>query len=67
VQLDETVKNFYRLDEVAKILDVSRRTIERSIKDGSIHSFKVRDTRRISAKEIERLQKQVDDDIDQKE
>lgn len=51
------MKKTYRVDEVAKELEVSRRTIERLIQRGEIHSYKVGDTRRIDVSEIEKLKK----------
>jgi len=51
------MKKSYRIDELAKDFDVSRRTIERLIQRGEIQSFKVGDTRRIEAEEVERLKK----------
>jgi excisionase family DNA binding protein len=50
-------KKSYRIDELAKDFDVSRRTIERLIQRGEIQSFKIGDTRRIEAEEVERLKK----------
>ena len=50
-------KATYRVDEVAKELAVSKRTIERLIQRGDLHSFKVGDTRRIDHDELERLKK----------
>jgi len=50
-------KKSYRIDELAKDFDVSRRTIERLIQRGEIQSFKVGDTRRIEAEEVERMKK----------
>jgi len=47
----------YRIDEAAEVLGVSRRTVERAIKSGELHSFKVRDARRIDGAELERVQK----------
>jgi len=51
------MKNTYRIDEAAKELEVSRRTVERLIQRGELQSFKVADTRRIDARELERLKK----------
>jgi len=51
------MKNTYRVDEAAKELEVSRRTVERLIQRGDLPSFKVGDTRRIDAQELERLKK----------
>lgn len=51
------IKKSLRIDEVARDLDVSRRTIERLIQRGELQSFKVGDTRRIDSEEIERLKK----------
>ena len=50
-------KKSYRLDEVAKEFDVSRRTVERLIQRGELPSFKVGDTRRVDAEEIDRFKK----------
>jgi len=49
------MKKSYRIDEAAEALGVSRRTVERAIKSGELLSFKLRDSRRIDADEIERL------------
>jgi len=49
------MKKSYRIDEAAEELSVSKRTIERLIHDGEIHSYKIRDTRRIDREEIEKL------------
>jgi len=51
------LKNSYRIDEAADYLGVSRRTVERAIKSGEIHSFKIRDSRRIEAEELEKIKK----------
>ena len=51
------MKNTYRVDEAAKELEVSRRTVERLIQSGDLKSFKVGDTRRIDVQELERLKK----------
>lgn len=50
-------KKSYRIDEVAEEFDVSRRTVERLIQRGELQSFKVGDTRRIDAEELERMKK----------
>lgn len=50
-------KKTYRVDEAAEELGVSRRTVERAIQSGEIHAYKVRDTRRIDAEEIDRVKK----------
>lgn len=50
-------KKAYRVDEVAKELAVSKRTIERLIQRRQIRSYKVGDTRRIDAEEIDRFKK----------
>ncbi len=53
-------EEFYTISEVAKILKVCRRTIERSIKKGRILSFKVnsglRSSVRIPKTELGRIQ-----------
>ena len=51
------MKNSYRIDEAADYLGVSRRTIERAIKDGELLSYKFRDARRIDAEELEKVKK----------
>ncbi len=51
------MKLTYRIDEAADYLGVSRRTIERAIKDGELHSYKFRDTRRIEFEELEKVKK----------
>lgn len=58
------MKKYYRVDEVAKELDVSRRTVERAIQRGELDSHKVFGSRRIEAEELERLKgkKNRDDD-----
>jgi excisionase family DNA binding protein len=50
-------KKSYRVDEAAEELGVSRRTVERAIATGEIHAYKVRDTRRIDADEVDRIKK----------
>ena len=57
------MKNSYRIDEAANMLGVSRRTVERAIKSGEIQSFKIRDTRRIDAEEIDRVKKKESNDL----
>lgn len=49
------MKKNLRIDEVAKEFDVSRRTVERLIQKGEIQSFKVGDTRRVPAEELDRI------------
>lgn len=50
-------KESYRVDEVAKKLEVSRRTIERAIQRGELQAFKIRHNLRIDHEELERLKK----------
>ena len=45
-------KLFYRVDEVAKLLDVSVRTVYRKVADGVIPSVPLRGTVRIPAQEF---------------
>jgi len=52
-----TLKDSYNLNEAADLLGVSRRTLERAIKDGEVNSYKLRYARRIEAEEIERIKK----------
>lgn len=47
-------KSSYRLDEVAKEMDVSRRTVERWIANGELQSIKIGHTRRVPSTEIEK-------------
>lgn len=51
------MKKSYRVDEAAAEFDVSKRTVERLIQRGEIESYKVGDSRRIDAQEIERVKK----------
>jgi len=51
------MKQSYNIQEVAEFFSVSRRTIERAIKSGELHAFKIRDARRIAAEELDRLKK----------
>ena len=51
------MKNFYRLDEVAREFGVSRRTVERLVKSGELQSLKIGGGRRIALEELERLKK----------
>ena len=51
------MKLTYLIDEAADYLGVSRRTIERAIEDGELHSYKFRDTRRIEFEELEKVKK----------
>lgn len=48
-------KEFYRPDEAAAILDVSKKTIYRHIRDGKLRAVRIRSVLRISRKEICRL------------
>ncbi len=48
-------KEFYRPDEAAAILDVSKKTIYRHIRDGKLRAVRIRSILRISRKEISRL------------
>ena len=48
-------KEFYRPDEAATILDVSKKTIYRHIRDGKLRAVRIRSILRISRKEIDRL------------
>lgn len=56
------MKKSYRIDEAAQEFAVSRRTIYRLIERGELESFKVGDTRRIDADEIERIKKNAAED-----
>jgi excisionase family DNA binding protein len=49
------VKEFYRPDEAAALLDVSKKTIYRLIRDEKLKAVRIRSVLRISRKEIERL------------
>jgi len=49
------LKEFYRIDEVAAILDVCERTVRRMIEDEEIKAIRIRGTLRISQKEIARV------------
>jgi len=51
------MKKSYNIDEVAEDLSVSRRTVERAIKNGQLHAFTVNRTRRVDAEELARLKK----------
>lgn len=53
--MNETIPTAVSLDEAADALSVSRRTIERMIASGQLHSVKMRGLRRIPAAELERL------------
>lgn len=46
------LKQFYRVDEVAQILDISRATLYRRIQDGTIPSRTIRGTIRIPVDEF---------------
>ena len=48
------MKTKFRLDEVAEEFDVTRRTVERWIKNGDLESVKIGHTRRITREEIEK-------------
>lgn len=47
-------KKTYRIDEVAKHLDVSRRTVERWIANGELESIKIGHTRRVREDVLEK-------------
>jgi putative molybdopterin biosynthesis protein len=51
------MKRTFRVDEVARELDVSRRTVERLIQRGQIVVFKVGASVRIDQAEIENFKK----------
>ena len=51
------MKEYFRVDEVAKIFDVNKRTIERLIEDKDLCAVKVRGCTRIHRTEIEELRK----------
>jgi len=53
--MDSFTKEFYRPDEAATILDVSKKTIYRHIRDGKLRAVRIRSILRISRKEIYRL------------
>lgn len=48
------MKTKLRLDEVADEFDVSRRTVERWVKNGELDSVKIGHTRRVERQEIEK-------------
>ncbi len=52
--MQATKKNMLNLDEVAEILCVSRRTVERSIADGRLKKTKIRNCARIMRQELDR-------------
>ena len=49
------MKEFYRPDEAAALLDVSKKTIYRLIKDEKLKAVRIRSVLRISRQELERL------------
>ncbi len=49
------MKEFYRPDEAAALLDVSKKTIYRLIKDNKLKAVRIRSVLRISRQELERL------------
>jgi len=49
------VKEFYRPDEAAALLEVSKKTIYRLIKDEKLKAVRIRSVLRISRQELERL------------
>lgn len=50
-------KKSYRIDELAESWDVSRKTVERLIRNGDLDAFKVGDTWRIKQEKIEDFEK----------
>lgn len=52
-----SMKESYRIDEVAKKLNVSRRTVERALRRGELNAFRIGSDRRIPAAELERIRK----------
>lgn len=51
------MKKYYNIQEVAEFFSISRRTVERAIRSGELHSLKIRHGRRIAVDELERLKK----------
>ena len=49
------MKEFYRPDEAAALLDVSKKTIYRLIKEEKLKAVRIRSVLRISRQELERL------------
>lgn len=49
------MKEFYRPDEAAALLEVSKKTIYRLIKDEKLKAVRIRSVLRISRQELERL------------
>ncbi len=54
----EDLDRLYTLEEVEKVLRVSRRTIYRYIKSGKLKAIKVRGQWRVPAEEFERIKRE---------
>jgi len=53
-------KKTYRVDELAKDWDVSRKTVEREIKRGELPAFKIGTTWRVKAEDRQIYEKKKD-------
>lgn len=51
------IKEYYRVDEVARIFDVNKRTVERLIEDKKLVATKVRGCTRIHRTDLEEFRK----------
>lgn len=50
---DQSLKRNLRIDEVASILNASRRTVYRLVAEGDLQAFKVRNSLRIPREDLE--------------
>jgi len=58
-----TLKQYYRIDEVADYFSISKPTVYRLIADGEIQAIKIRQCVRVSAQEIQRLENHFKFDV----
>jgi excisionase family DNA binding protein len=54
-------KRYYRVDEVADYFSISARTVYRLLDDGDLKASRIRGCLRVSAEEIKRFEKNVED------
>jgi excisionase family DNA binding protein len=60
---DNSLKRYFRVDEVAVYFSISERTVYRLIEAGDLKFIKLRDCVRISMEEIKKLEERLSNDF----
>jgi len=56
---DNSLKRYYRVDEVAKYFAISERSVYRLLDDGEIKATKIRNCLRVSAEDMQRFAEKI--------